>query len=76
MIIQVHIQDLCKGGGGKQDFADIAWQSRSGSKNLGLKIGGQGRRRGPAPTPPPPPDPHLILNIVLNFGQKWHKCKS
>ena len=29
-------------GGPKRDFADITQRSRSGSKNLGLKIGGRG----------------------------------
>ena len=55
-LLQVRIQDLCRGGL-KRDFADIVQRSRGGGKNLGLKIRGRG---GPAPqTPPPPLDLHL-----------------
>ena len=46
-LMQVQIQDLCKGG--SRDFAAITQQSRGGSKNLGLKMGG----RGAGPPPPP-----------------------
>ena len=50
MGLQVRIQDLCKGGGGKRDFANIVQRSRGGGKNLDLKIrsqGGGGRPLGP-----------------------------
>ena len=58
MAKQVRIQDLCKGGGGSRDFADIAQRSHGGGKNLGLKMGGEGAR---APRASPPLDPHLLM---------------
>ena len=53
----MRIQDLCKGGGPKRDFADIVQQSCGSGKNLGLKIGGSGGRA--------PLDPHLQGRGVL-----------
>ena len=49
MYLQVRIQDLCKGGGPKEDFADIAQRNHGGGNNLGLKIGGRGGAGPPGP---------------------------
>ena len=60
MYIQVRIQDLCKGGGGKQDFADITQRSLRSGKNLDLKIGGGVGGWAPQGSPL---DPHLIYTV-------------
>ena len=47
-LLRQELRHECVGGGGKQDFADIAQRSRGNGKKLGYEIGGWGGGGAPS----------------------------